>query len=220
MVCREKWTFFLYWGVKIINNSWSFTDPANNEWMQKYNYYSRYVDELIQSNPEIINVFSAGNTFSGNKNENPHKEIAGVALSKNSILVGAINYDNDQAKTDYSQIGNNINYVTAVAYGGTYNFSSWNNNEDGFIDSVTSFSAPVITALSSMIVQRNKYYFDKGHDSIIMKSALIFGSKNPIIQTKFILKKPDLEFRNFIVLIEQLKILNISKSRFNLVSKN
>lgn len=171
--------FFLYWGVKIINNSWVFTDPANNKWMQKYNYYSKYVDELIQSNPEIINVFSAGNAFNGNKNEKPYKEIAGVQLSKNSIVVGAINHNYNQQKTDYSQIGNNINYVTAVTYGGNYNFSSWNTDETGFTDSGTSFSAPVITALSSMIVQRNKYYFDKEHDSIIMKSALISGSKKP-----------------------------------------
>lgn len=211
--------FFLYSGVKIINNSWSFVDPKRNKWLQTYNSYSKYVDELIQSNPEIINFFSAGNVYDGNDKELPYKDIAGVALSKNSIIVGAIDTNENQNKTSYSQIGNDINYVTAVAYGGNYNFSSWNEREDGYYDSGTSFSTPVITALSSMIVQRNKYYFDKGHDSIIMKSALISGSKKPNYTNEIYTKETGFGIPQFFSVdqavknLEYIKKANIGYSR-------
>lgn len=175
--------FFLSRGVKIINNSWGFTDPKNDIPNQVYNSNSRYFDELIKSNPEIVNFISAGNNYSGiNTDElktDPYKTLAGTGLSKNSIVVGAINDDYWQTKTSYSQVGSENNYLTAVAYGGEYNFSSKTTKEVDFSGHGTSFSTPVITALTSMVIQRNPYWFNLGHDSIIAKSAIISGSVKP-----------------------------------------
>lgn len=169
--------FFLSKNVNIINNSWSKEDERG---YANYDYNAEYFDNIINSNPELINIKSAGNQFDGDFKDNgeyipPYKYIAASSLSKNSIVVGAINTNQDQNKTTYSQISGNGNYVSVVAPGNSYAFTS----DNKYLHSGTSFSAPVISALASMILQRNKNQFDRGHDSIIMKSALISGSKKP-----------------------------------------
>ncbi|VEU63200.1 S8 family serine peptidase [Mycoplasmopsis bovirhinis] len=174
--------FFLGQGVKIVNNSWGVFDPKNNKESQVYNNDSHYFDELIKSNPELVNFISAGNNFETWKKDGKlieaYEPLAGIALSKNSIVIGAINNDYLQTKTNYSQIGSDKNYITAVTSGGSYNFST-RTDDDFFSGSGTSFSTPVITALTSMVIQRNPYWFNLGHDSIIAKSAIISGSVKP-----------------------------------------
>ncbi|KEZ22261.1 S8 family serine peptidase [Ureaplasma diversum] len=162
----------------LINNSYGYTAKFinDNPKYKKYNNASKFLDEIIVKNPEIIYVFSAGNDFVKNT-----KELVGRKLSLNSIVVGSLgNGTNNKPileKAKYSQIGNNINYLSVTAPG-EFEFSDYLNNNENILNG-TSYSAPVVTALASMLLQTNKQQFDIGHDSIIFKSALITGSKHP-----------------------------------------
>ncbi|WP_337892297.1 S8 family serine peptidase [Mesomycoplasma ovipneumoniae] len=164
---------YLLYYTNIVNNSWGI-----KEFMSKYNWLSEYLDNLIYNNSELINIVSAGNDFK------KKKVLADIGLSRNSVVVGAIDFDEN--KTSYSQIGNDLNYVSVVAPG-TYTFSEKSpiKDEDGkIIDysyhaSGTSFSAPVITAIAGTLKQKFKSYFDLGSDSLIFKTSLIAGSRKP-----------------------------------------
>ncbi|AJQ45505.1 hypothetical protein JM47_02960 [Ureaplasma diversum] len=164
----------------VINNSYGFTKESikDHPYLRKYNEYSRAIDEAIVKNPELIYIFSAGNSF----NKEPAvKELVGRKLSLNSIVVGALSkyeYNNRPApaKAGYSQIGNNINYLSVTTPG---RFDFIKPTKENFEDQGTSFSAPVVTAIASMLLQTNKEQFDEGHNSIIFKSALITGSWSP-----------------------------------------
>ncbi|WP_069096767.1 S8 family serine peptidase [Mesomycoplasma ovipneumoniae] len=164
---------YLLYYTNIVNNSWGI-----KKFISKYNWLSEYLDSLIYNNSELINVVSAGNSF-GTK-----KVLADIALSRNSVVVGAIELDEN--KTSYSQIGNDLNYVSVVAPG-TYTFSEQSpvKDEDGRIIGYsyqargTSFAAPVITAIAGTLKQKFKGYFDLGSDSLIFKTSLIAGSRKP-----------------------------------------
>ncbi|VEU63260.1 S8 family serine peptidase [Mycoplasmopsis bovirhinis] len=169
---------YLLGHTNIVNNSWSL-DSTGLAWNRGlYNY----LDNLIFNNPELINIFSAGNGFDKGK-----KEIDGVQLSKNSIIIGATDNYNLEKKSGYSQIGNNKNFISVVAPGGYYRFTDRNKYKDnngnwvtrGYTNIGTSFSAPVISTIAGMLKQKYKWHFDLGSDSIIFKSALISGSRRP-----------------------------------------
>ncbi|WP_337898249.1 S8 family serine peptidase [Mesomycoplasma ovipneumoniae] len=164
---------YLLYYTNIVNNSWGI-----EKFFPKYNWLSEYFDSLIYNNGELINIISAGNDF------NTKRVLSDIALSRNSVVVGAI--DLDENKTSYSQIGNDLNYVSVVAPG-TYTFSEQSPVKDSsgkIVDysyqaSGTSFSAPVITAIAGTLKQKFKGYFDLGSDSLIFKTSLIAGSRKP-----------------------------------------
>ncbi|ASU14520.1 hypothetical protein CIB43_00629 [Mesomycoplasma hyopneumoniae] len=72
--------------------------------------------------------------------------LSDIGLSRNSVVVGAIDFDEN--KTSYSQIGNDLNYVSVVSPG-TYTFSEQSPVKDrsgkiidySYQASGTSFSA-------------------------------------------------------------------------------
>lgn len=159
--------FLLSRGVNIIVNVWNFKDHIDKE----YAGYSKYFDQVVVNNPEIINVIAGGNI-------SPHSDyqsryLNGIALSKNSIIVGAID-SYTKKKAYYSKIGRDDHYLTVVAPSGAFHFSNPEWQTWG-----TSNSAGVIAGLLSIIYQKNKPIFNRGHDSIIAKSALISGSLIP-----------------------------------------
>ncbi|MCV3743506.1 S8 family serine peptidase [Ureaplasma sp. ES3154-GEN] len=158
---------YLMYYTNIINHSWVFLH--HKDW-ENYNGYSEYLDDLIYNNSELINVISAGNEgYYGS----PYRQLLGTTLSQNSIIVGALDKKIwRRKKAEYSQVGNELNYIS-VAVPGTYNFS------DGSTDRGTSFAAPAVTAMATMLKQDRKYRFDQGSDSIIFKSALLTGSRKP-----------------------------------------
>ncbi|MBG0730763.1 S8 family serine peptidase [Mycoplasma sp. 'Moose RK'] len=164
---------YLLYYTNIVNNSWGI-----EEFIPKYNWLSEYFDTLIYNNSELINIIAAGNDF------RDKKVLSDIGLSRNSVVVGAIDFNEN--KTDYSQIGNDLNYVSVVLPG-TYTFSEKSpiKNSDGkiidysFQGSGTSFSAPVITAIAGTLKQKFKSYFDLGSDSLIFKASLIAGSRKP-----------------------------------------
>ncbi|ATO31001.1 hypothetical protein CO229_02665 [Mycoplasmopsis bovirhinis] len=175
---------YLIWYTNIVNNSWGLGYDDKKpipEWMLTYNWASKYFDDLIFNNPELINVIAAGNAHS-KKND-----IFEIALSKNSIIVGATSEWNWENKASSSQVGNDLNYLSVVAPGGYYWFTDKTQYYDedgnlrtgGYYNKGTSFSAPVITTIAGMLKQKYKTYFDLGSDSIIFKSALITGSRKP-----------------------------------------
>lgn len=144
--------------TNIVNNSW-------NIWKQFTLFLSflpGYLDALIFENPELINVIAAGNQY--NKNS---KEIFGLTLSKNSIIVGATSDVNLEQKSNYSQIGNDSNYISVVVPGGEYTFtdeSIHDGKKTGFQNRGTSFSAPVVTVIAGMLKQKYPHKFDLGSD--------------------------------------------------------
>ncbi|MDW2906245.1 S8 family serine peptidase [Mesomycoplasma ovipneumoniae] len=164
---------YLLYYTNIVNNSWGLED-----FIPKYNWLSEYLDRLIHYNTELINIIAAGNEFE------EKKVLGDIALSRNSVVVGAIDFDEN--KTFYSQIGNDWNYVSVVAPG-TYTFSEKSPVKDkngeiirySYQGTGTSLSAPVITAIAGTLKQKFKHYFDLGYDSLIFKTSLIAGSRKP-----------------------------------------
>lgn len=158
--------------TNLVNNSWGYPYDPDDTMKWLYNY----LDNLIFNNPELINVVASGNGY------RRQKEMSALALSKNSIVVGATSNTNPEKRADYSQVANYKNYLSVVAPGGDYWFSDrtiYEGIEYGYDNSGTSFSAPVVTSIAAMLKQKYKSYFDLGSDSIIFKSALITGSRKP-----------------------------------------
>lgn len=102
---------YLLWYTNIVNNSWCLGFDKKKpipEWMLRYNWASKYFDDLIFNNPELINVIAAGNAYS------KEMGIFEIALSKNSIIVGATSKWNWEKKASFSQVGNDLNYISVV----------------------------------------------------------------------------------------------------------
>lgn len=154
----------------IINNSWGKNIEQIGNYLG-YNLDAEYYDWYIYRNPELINVISSGNSY-----DKGFQEIDNLALSRNSTIVGSLNLETNK-KYFYSQIGNINNYISVLTPG-FYNFKSpiRQDNIDYYFGHGTSYSAPVVTAIASMLKQEYSYIFDKGADSIIFKSALLTGS--------------------------------------------
>ncbi|AJQ45138.1 hypothetical protein JM47_00500 [Ureaplasma diversum] len=168
--------------VNILNNSWG---PKYAYLQSNYSRLPKDIDDSVFSNPEIINIFAAGNQYNGKTTtgENgkkieipPYKYLAGGPLSINSIVVGAYDLETKE-KTSYSQIGNDVNYITVIAPGNNFRYTNKNGGVAQELIHGTSFAAPVVSGLLSFVYQSNKDMFDLGSDSIIAKSALISGSE-------------------------------------------
>ncbi|PAK21276.1 hypothetical protein CJJ23_02925 [Mycoplasmopsis agassizii] len=108
------------------------------------------------------------------------KWLDSYSLSYNSIIVGALddqNLNNSQYYSEYSMLENYISVSAIDSFWSNYETKETNNNLD--VWNGTSLSAPTITAIASILKTNYSSYFDKGSDSLIMKSALIAGSRNP-----------------------------------------
>ncbi|BBA22067.1 serine protease [Mycoplasmopsis bovirhinis] len=170
--------------TNIVNNSWGlpgYNDNIISKDLLTYNWASKYLDDLIYNNPELINIVAAGNRFNDGKND-----LFEISLSKNSIIVGSTDSSNLEKKAFYSQIGNDLNHLSVVTPGGYYWFTDKTQvRENGQLVEKenyaqgTSFSAPVVTTIAGMLKQKYRSFFGQGSDSIIFKSALITGSRKP-----------------------------------------
>ncbi|VEU75482.1 Uncharacterised protein [Mycoplasmopsis maculosa] len=129
----------------IINNSWGKNIEQIGNYLG-YNLDAEYYDWYIYRNPELINVISSGNSY-----DKGFQEIDNLALSRNSIIVGSLNLKTSK-KYFYSQIENVNNYISVLTPG-FYNFKSpiRQDNIDYYFGHGTSYSAPVVTAIASML---------------------------------------------------------------------
>ncbi|WP_371246107.1 S8 family serine peptidase [Mycoplasmopsis agassizii] len=208
-------------GVTIINNSWEEGDLSKEIEYTSYNDNAIWLDNFINANPEVVFIKAAGNRGRGDdyykkngvyyKYATPGKiakYLDSYSLSYNSIIVGALKLDDNIEANDYSEHSAWINYVTTSApdlfisqYASRYLTDE--ERKDGESDRKigTSFAAPTITAIASLLKTNYSEYFDRGYDSIIMKSALISGSRSRLYwETKFF---PNLTFKEHKVYNDQ-----------------
>ncbi|WP_322959918.1 S8 family serine peptidase [Mycoplasmopsis felis] len=201
---------FLLSHTKIINNSWG---EFYGSKYYNYNWISDYFDWIVQKNPEVINLISAGND---RDDKIPTKEIESGKLSKNSIIVGALNKSMNDVSS-YSQFGNDLNYISVVAPG---KFVFTDTKKGNYYNSElgTSYSTPVITAIASMLIQEYENIFKKGSDSIIFKSALIAGStridtNHKLISNEYGAGIPN--YKNIKKAIENMTVIKFSSIDIN-----
>ncbi|WLP85573.1 S8 family serine peptidase [Mycoplasma seminis] len=158
-------------GVYIMNFSYNHiagTSLYNSE-LNNLNTTAKNVDLEVIRQPENILVFSAGNDNDEKLEKNRY--INGQQLSLNSIVVGS--HDRLLIRSSFSSYLTKGRTVDLLANGERYF------NED--IKEMwygTSFSAPFVTGVISLLKDKYPYIFDEGHDSIIAKSIIHTSSKN------------------------------------------
>ncbi|WP_371246105.1 S8 family serine peptidase [Mycoplasmopsis agassizii] len=186
-------------GVQIINNSWLFVDGTEEIEEIEYNENANWLDNFINANPEIVFIKIAGNDgnrgdyYYNKKNEkkryktpsNIAKYIDSYSLSTNSIIVGALNETREIKARNLTEFSNNANYISLSTpdkfeseYAKLYLTENEKAKGEGIFAIGTSLSAPTIAAIASLLKVNYTKYFSMGKDSIIMKSALLSGSRN------------------------------------------
>ncbi|PAK20899.1 hypothetical protein CJJ23_04800 [Mycoplasmopsis agassizii] len=163
-------------GANIINKSWGISDSDQIN----YNKEAQWLDNAIIANPEVIFVQAAGNDADKEAlpiNDSANKKFTdSFRLSLNSIIVGAISDPFSYTAQPFSERASKDNYIS-VSVVDTFLPGSDYGNKDKPVRG-TSYSAPSITGIISLLRSNYSSYFDKGYDSLIMKSALISGSRN------------------------------------------
>ncbi|PAF54987.1 S8 family serine peptidase [Mycoplasmopsis agassizii] len=166
-------------GVYIQNYTGSMTDSSGIY----YNELAGLVDEFISKNPEVIFIIAAGNEGKAEQLNKYGKKIPNMwlryindtTLSQNSIIVGSL-MDADsilaRPSSEYSYTDNYISTSTPDKFHSMFDVPFDGRNVTG-----NSMSAPTIAAIASILKTNYPRYFDMGADSIIMKSALIAGSR-------------------------------------------
>ncbi|PAK20916.1 hypothetical protein CJJ23_04645 [Mycoplasmopsis agassizii] len=145
------------------------------------------IDEFISKNPEVIFIIAAGNEGEAEREDRygerqPNlwlRYINDTTLSQNSIIVGSLEPSNriePKPASEYSYIDNYISVSTPDDFHSMFDVPFDNKNVVG-----NSMSAPTIAAMATILKTNYHSYFDMGADSIIMKSALIAGSRQEII---------------------------------------
>ncbi|WP_371246110.1 S8 family serine peptidase [Mycoplasmopsis agassizii] len=113
------------------------------------------------------------------------KYIDSYSLSTNSIIVGALNETREIKARNLTEFSNNANYISLSTpdkfeseYAKLYLTENEKAKGEGIFAIGTSLSAPTIAAIASLLKVNYTKYFSMGKDSIIMKSALLSGSRN------------------------------------------
>ncbi|SMC20406.1 S8 family serine peptidase, partial [Mycoplasmopsis agassizii] len=179
----EKFDWLISSGVKVINNSYGIEGDRNKalEEINTYKYNERaYYLDFIARKYGIINVFSAGND--GNK---PTFVTGGSTLSQNSIAVGATNITGDELSTisQYKFFDEKIlAKPLIVAPGEEYRFPSFEKNDNSLSKPKrgTSYSAPIVTGLITMLIRNNYNLYGKP-EAIL---AILTAGSNPISKYK------------------------------------
>lgn len=136
----------------------------------KYDSDSHDVTKLAYENKELIIVRSAGND--GAETDPNKRYINGGSLASNIIVVGSNNrYGHRSFTSNYGSYTGR--QVTLLANGEYY----FNNNEDGY-NSGTSFSAPFISGILSLMLRKYRNVYDLGHNNLIALSTLSASTYN------------------------------------------
>ncbi|WP_371246370.1 S8 family serine peptidase [Mycoplasmopsis agassizii] len=154
-----KYDWLISSGVKVINNSWGTLVDRETASKKKdiygYNEGAYYLD-FITRKYGIINVFAAGN-----KARDRDNVITGEKLSHNSIIVGSSNLKGDRLSY-FSKYGTEdtriITKPLVVAPGENYLFPLAAEDRGDFFGSLqsgTSFSAPLVSGLITMLLRNN-----------------------------------------------------------------
>lgn len=137
----------------------------------KYDSDSHDVAKLAYENKELIIVRSAGND--GAETDPNKRYINGGSLASNIIVVGSNNrYGNRSSFSSYGSY-NNGRQVTLLANGEYYS----NNKEDGTHHG-TSFSAPFISGILSLMLRKYRNVYDLGHNNLIALATLSASTYN------------------------------------------
>ncbi|AKJ20963.1 S8 family serine peptidase [Mycoplasmopsis synoviae] len=136
----------------------------------KYDSDSHDVTKLAYENKELIIVRSAGND--GAETDPNKRYINGGSLASNIIVVGSNNRYGHRSFT--SSYGSYTGRQVTLLANGEYYF---NNNEDGY-NSETSFSAPFISGILSLMLRKYQNVYDLGHNNLIALSTLSASTYN------------------------------------------
>ncbi|WP_159444213.1 S8 family serine peptidase [Mycoplasmopsis agassizii] len=167
--------WFINNGVHVINNSWG----SVYQNLTAYNADAQWLDNFLLQNSEVVFIKTAGNE--GNPLKKGYKKgnefLEHRSLSFNSIIVGALETQERVKGQAFSEISKNVNYVTTSA---PDLFISEFEDEKGLhAIGGTSFAAPSITGIVALLKQpKYQAKLNQGKDSIIIKSAIISGSRN------------------------------------------
>ncbi|PAK20985.1 hypothetical protein CJJ23_04225 [Mycoplasmopsis agassizii] len=182
--------WFLYRGVYMVNNSWG----AEYGTSEEYNSDSEWLDNFLNENEDFIFIISAGNSYIEEITEdkrtyttNAYKYLDYYTLSHNAIVVGALEsteyispYLDSEGGTEVSK---DQSYVTTSV---PDSFSPTGLDLQGrYLLRGTSFAAPTITGIASLLKTNYPEIFKKGSDYMILKSALISGSRQNASSYKF-----------------------------------
>ncbi|PAF55476.1 S8 family serine peptidase [Mycoplasmopsis agassizii] len=166
--------WFLYRGVYIANNSWSEDRSINDE----YNSRSEWLDNFLNENEDFIFILSAGNSFYDKKRgsdewTHEYRYLDNYKLSHNSIIVGGLDSTENIKPYDYTESSKDHSYVTTSV---PDSFRPTGYNEKDPMRG-TSFAAPTITGIATLLKTNYPGVFKQGSDYLILKSALISGSR-------------------------------------------
>ncbi|WP_371246126.1 S8 family serine peptidase [Mycoplasmopsis agassizii] len=183
--------WFLYRGVYMVNNSWGAEMGTNEE----YNSDSEWLDNFLNENEDFIFIISAGNSYieritEGKKSytTSAYKYLDYYTLSHNAIVVGAL--ESTQYISPYldsnggTEVSKDQSYVTTSV---PDSFSPTGLDLQGrYLLRGTSFAAPTITGIASLLKTNYPEIFKQGSDYMILKSALISGSRQNWYNTLFL----------------------------------
>ncbi|PAK21340.1 hypothetical protein CJJ23_02795, partial [Mycoplasmopsis agassizii] len=156
-----------------------------------------WLDNVINANPDVIFIQSAGNDGDVSRGYDKYgapikrgyefelaKYTDSYKLSLNSIVVGAVKEVSPIVAQDFSEWSRKDNYITTSVPDTFEQQTGLEPADTEKHKNGTSYSAPSVTAMISFLKNNYSNYFDKGADSLIAKSALISGSRNNY-STKF-----------------------------------
>ncbi|PAK21592.1 hypothetical protein CJJ23_01425 [Mycoplasmopsis agassizii] len=162
--------WYLRNGVHIVNNSWKYTWNKDED----YNTHSEWLDNFLNANEDFIFIIGAGNDaddFNGDDPSHWYGFIDAYNISQNAITVGALKSLEKNVPTDYTEASKNQGYIT-TSVPGEFQPTGYDGSKTG-----TSFAAPTITGMASLLKTNYPSFFDRGSDYLIIKSALISGSR-------------------------------------------
>jgi PGF-pre-PGF domain-containing protein len=172
-------------GAKIHSNSWGSGDDTE---FGNYTAQSRYVDDFMWNNPDMLIVFAAGN-----KGENGNGTVIPPGTAKNALTVGASENDRPSNGSDSDNINEIANFSSKgptddnrikpdVVAPGTYIFSTKSSLTTGTGDYVykngTSMATPLTAGTAALVRQ---YYVENesiSPSAALLKATLINGAAN------------------------------------------
>jgi len=172
-------------GAKIHSNSWGSGDDTE---FGNYTAQSRYVDDFMWNNPDMLIVFAAGN-----KGENGNGTVIPPGTAKNALTVGASENDRPSIGSDSDNI-NEIAYFSSkgptddnrikpdVVAPGTNIWSTKSSQTAGTGDYLymngTSMATPLTAGTAALVRQ---YYVENESilpSAALLKATLINGAAN------------------------------------------
>ncbi|PAK21787.1 hypothetical protein CJJ23_00375 [Mycoplasmopsis agassizii] len=170
--------WYLYNGVYILNNSWK----AKESFEESYNIQAEWLDNFLNANEDFIYIAAAGNDYQNFKDGKSLKYMDGYNIAQNIINVGALELYDWVIPAFLTEESKDVGYVTTAV---PDVFRSTVYPEVFDLPRGTSTAAPTVTGMASFLKANYDIVFEKGSDYLILKSALISGSRNNNVWKRF-----------------------------------